>query len=126
MTATRKPAPEGSRFARVRIPINKNTAAETEPCYTDSSSTSAQLARRRQAAQRMPALECGCVDPWTNCRCGDATDPSEAMVDGYRAAVELLASQGLTAAPFLPEMRALWRTGHRATVEAVASRWAVA
>lgn len=49
------------------------------------------------------------------------------MVDGYRDAVLLLESLGLTPAPMLPEMRALWRRGgsDRELVSSVAEKWAV-
>ena len=86
-----------------------------------------QLHRRRDAAQRLAVLDCGCADPSIHsCNRREAPELTDRQIEGYAAAVEFLASQGLTAAPFLPELRALWRTGHRKTVEAVTSRWVVA
>lgn len=124
MTITRKPAPEGSRFARVRIPVNKNTAAETEPCYTNSSSTQEQFARRHQAAQRLALLDCECVDPWIH-TC-NRREPTDRQIDAYAAAAELLTSLGYPPAPLLPELRGLWRRGERGLVSSVTSRWVVA
>lgn len=85
----------------------------------------AGLGRRRAATYRLPPTGC-CRDPWT-CRC-DNRDPSERMVDGYRDAVVHLHVLGLTAAPRIPEMRALWRRGgddHR-LVRMLAERWEIA
>lgn len=124
MTTTRKPAPEGSRFARVRIPGNKNTATTAEPRYVDSTAVTGQFTCRRQAAQRLARLECGCADPWTH-RCGDRPDATDREIDAYAAAAELLASLGYPPAPLLPELRGLWRRGERGLVASVTSRWAV-
>ena len=50
------------------------------------------------------------------------------MVDAYRNTVLHLRDYGLLAAPRIPEMRLLWRSGgtDRELVQAVASRWEVA
>jgi hypothetical protein len=72
-------------------------------------------------------MPCGCgPDPWV-CRC--ATDgPDDGAVDAYAAAITHLAAHGLTGAPFVPELRVLWRRGPggRRIVRAVADNWAVA
>lgn len=83
-----------------------------------------QIRRRRAATQRLPFLGCGCADPWTHrCRCDDATP---ARVAGYVATVQLLDELGYTAAPLLPELRAIWRRGDRHLVASVTTQWAVA
>lgn len=83
--------------------------------------------RRRAAAQRLPVLECGCRDPWT-CRCCLGEQPSRLAVDAYRDAAIMLFGQGMTPAPRIPEMRALWRRGgeDRLLVEKISLRWEVA
>lgn len=80
----------------------------------------AQLRRRRDASRRIVA-----GDPW---RRYDPGEPSERLVDGYRDALVHLDLLGLTAAPRIPEMRALWRRGgaDRLIVTHVAKRWEMA
>jgi hypothetical protein len=69
-----------------------------------------QLRRRREAAQRLPSLDCGCgPDPWL-CRC---TDPplTGRQLDGWRdAALRVLFNRQV---PILPieVLRALYRRG---------------
>lgn len=70
-----------------------------------------QARRRREAARRLPPLDCGCSrDPWT-CRC---TEPplTDRVIDGYRdAAHYVLRTSGKT--PLVPfeVLRALFRRG---------------
>lgn len=73
---------------------------------------SGQLDRRRAAACRVPALRCGCVDPWT-CRCGAEPALTEHYLDGWRDSAHHLLGCGL--APMVPTsiLRALWRRGGR-------------
>jgi hypothetical protein len=87
----------------------------------------AGLRRRGAVARRLTILPCGCSDPW-NHHCHNATrQPTEREVDGYGAAVAHLYGQGLTPAPQLDELRALWRRGgvERRLAQSVAQRWAV-
>jgi hypothetical protein len=83
-----------------------------------------QADRRRVAAKRLPPLDSGSRDP----RCRDNPEPSERMVDGYRDAVRHLQANGLPPAPFLPEMRIMWRRGgdDRRLASAIARCWEVA
>lgn len=68
-----------------------------------------QLQRRREAARRLPPLDCGCRDPWP-CRC---TEPplSDRAINGWRDTARYLLAQGKT--PLLPleALRALYRRG---------------
>lgn len=93
---------------------------------TETCTAVTDLRRRREAGRRLAPMACGCPDPWT-CRCHEG-EPSDHRVDGYNAAIRYLASHGLTAAPLLPEMRALWRRGNeeRQLVQTIAERWVVA
>jgi hypothetical protein len=70
---------------------------------------SRDLLRRREAARRLPPLECGCSDPWP-CRRFDPP-PSSRSVDGYRDAALHLLAEGLIPAPNIKAMRELWRRG---------------
>ncbi|OBB08921.1 hypothetical protein A5668_11945 [Mycolicibacterium fortuitum] len=70
----------------------------------------AGLRRRRAATYRLPALDCGHTDPWV-CDCRNDIEMTDQYVDGYRDAAEHLLSQGLTPAPNLPAMRAMWKRG---------------
>lgn len=81
------------------------------------------LKRRRAATWRLPPLPCGHADPWT---CAHRDDPSDVQVDGYAAAVEHLNRLGLTAAPFLPELRRMWNRGDRRLAVTVTERWETA
>jgi hypothetical protein len=67
-------------------------------------------------------------DPWPCTHTCSQQDPSDAMVDAYRAAVLHLQHCGLPAAPRLPEMRRLWARGpeERRLVAEVAQRWELA
>ena len=80
-------------------------------------------ANRSRAAERLPVLDCGCADPM-RCRCKNA-EPSENTVAGYREAVRHLDAHGMTAAPLLPELRRLWRSGDRELVAAITAHWVV-
>ena len=71
----------------------------------------AGLRRRRAYADRARLLDCShCTDPWT-CRCSDPDEVTDRYVDGYRDAAEHLLAQGLTPAPNVAAMRAMWRRG---------------
>lgn len=85
-----------------------------------------QLRRRRAATYRLPVLDCGHADPWT-CR-HDPVTVTDQYVDGYRNAAEHLLANGLTPAPNLIAMRAMWRRGgtDRDLVRAIAERWEIA
>lgn len=71
-----------------------------------------QLTRRRDCARRLPALDCGCRDPWT-CPHRPEPDLTEHYVDGWRDAAAHLAAAGISAAVPVPVLRALWRRGGR-------------
>ncbi len=82
--------------------------------------------RRREAARRLPPLDCGCRDPWT-CRHHDGP-LSERQLDAYADAAEHLLTVGVTPAPNLPAMRRMWRRGGdelRLAVQ-IAQRWELA
>lgn len=82
---------------------------------------------RRGATRRLPPLDCGHADPWL-CRCGGTDDLTEGAVDAYADALAHLKTHGLLGAPFIPELRALWRRGEagRRMVRDITSRWVVA
>jgi hypothetical protein len=105
---------------RATMKVNPTPAA-----YLDHTVATA-IQARRESARRLPPMECGCSDPWP-CRCASA-EPSDKGVEGYLEAVAHLSSLGLLGAPFLPELRALWRRGdaERRIVRDITSRWAVA
>lgn len=65
--------------------------------------------RRRDAAHRLPVLECGCVDPW-RCRHHDGP-PSEKMIDAAHQAAQHLLDHGLVALLDIDIQRRLWRRG---------------
>ena len=70
--------------------------------------------RRRQAAQRLEPLACGCRDPlFCECRppLPDRPPPSERMVDGGRAAALHLLEVGFMPLLELDVLRALYRRG---------------
>ena len=86
------------------------------------------LRRRRQAADDMRRMDCGCTDPWP-CRHSDQTTVlSEHQIDAYRAAAQTLLENGLTPAPNVECLRALWRRGgkDRMLVRDISQRWVVA
>lgn len=62
------------------------------------------LRHRRAATYRLPALECGYVDPLT---CRHGPEP----INGYPEAAEHLLTVGLCPAPNLPALRAMWKRG---------------
>jgi hypothetical protein len=84
--------------------------------------------RRRDAAYRLPPLDCGCGtrDPIA-CRC-NPLPVTERYVDGYRDAVEHLLALNLTPAPNLPAMRVMGRRDERdqRLVRHLAELWEVA
>ena len=61
----------------------------------------AQLRRRRDAANRLLPLDCGCRtrDPWLH-RCRPSPPLSDRAVDGYAAAIRHLRDHGLLPHPF--------------------------
>ena len=81
-----------------------------------------QRDRQRHLWSRRLQLDCGCTD---QCRCDYRNNPSDRRVDGYLAAIEHLAEQGLCAAALSPELRALWRRGgsDRRMAETINRRW---
>jgi hypothetical protein len=95
--------------------------------HTNATKYIAGIRRRRAATYRSPAWRdtCSCRDPRT-CGC-DAEGPSDRMVAAYEAAAELLIESGFTPAPFLPELRAMWRNGGRSreVMRAITSQWEV-
>ncbi len=105
----------------------KDRAPSTTTTLYSKNISATSLHARCQTARRLPPLDCGHADPWL-CRCGLTDDPTEGVVDAYAAALAYLESHGLTGAPFIPELRALWRRGadERRMVRDTTSRWAVA
>jgi hypothetical protein len=108
-----------------RRPAGNGAASTTTP---GSHHYIAETHRRRASTKRVPPYGyCTCRDPWV-CRCADNTEPPERYVDGYRDAVLYLLSCGLTPAPFIPEMRAMYRrrgTDARLAMR-IAERWQAA
>jgi len=84
--------------------------------------------RRRAATHRIPPYRHDCPhrDPWV-CRC-EEPEPSTRMVDAYSAAVAFILDAGMTPAPFLPELRVMWRRRgeDQRLARTVAERWEVA
>lgn len=80
------------------------------------SSVGRWLRSRRAASYRLPALPCGYRDPWRYQAPGAA---------GYTEAARHLLDRGLTPAPDLDGLRAMWAAGghHRAAAELIAQRW---
>ena len=77
------------------------------------------LRARRVASWRLPVLEsCGRSDPWHY----------EPPTTGYEAAALHLLELGLTPAPNIPAMQAMWTAGgeSRRAVQIVAERWELA
>lgn len=67
--------------------------------------------RRQLATRRMPALDCGCVDPWT-CHC--SSEPiSDRLADGAVLAAEHLELLGVPGIFERDTCQAMWRRGHR-------------
>jgi hypothetical protein len=104
---------------RATMKVNPTPAANLDRTVTTA------IQARRESARRLPPMECGCSDPWPR-RCA-RPEPSDKGVEGYAEALAYLASHGLLGAPFLPELRALWRRGdaERRTVREITSRWVV-
>jgi len=100
-----KPRPT-STAAKLFLHIN---SGQRPVCRVDAG-VHGEWSRRREAAKRLPPLECGCRDPWP-CRCHGPTVESDNQIDGWAAAARHLALNGLL--PVLPveAMRALWRRG---------------
>lgn len=86
------------------------------------------LRRRRQAADDMRRMDCGCTDPWPCRHFDEPVMLSEHRVDAYRAAALTLLESGLTPAPNVECLRALWRRGgdDRKLVRDISQRWVVA
>ncbi|MGW4581949.1 hypothetical protein ACWELP_24970 [Rhodococcus aetherivorans] len=101
MRAQRKIRPETNLEADHGISHN---------ALTHRSEVSGQLDRRRAAACRVPALACGCTDPWT-CRCDRESTLTEQRVDAHRAAAMHLLDAGLMPLVPVDALRELWRRG---------------
>lgn len=84
--------------------------------------------RRRAATHRLSRYRDNCHhrDPWVCC-CDDEPEPSERMVDAYADAVASILDAGMTPAPFLPELRTMWRRGgmDRRLARTLSERWAI-
>lgn len=78
------------------------------PASANESMTLA-LARRTKAASRLPALPCGCRDPWS-CACIRRPLTSQAL-DGWGDAAGQILAAGHTPMVPIEAMRALWRRG---------------
>lgn len=106
-----------------RRPAGNGAAFTSTP---DAHHYIAGLRRRRAATYRVPALDCGHRDPWT-CH-HDPVTVSDQYIDGYRDAAQHLLANGMTPAPNLAAMRAMWRRGgpDRDLVRAIAERWEIA
>ncbi|WP_276761617.1 hypothetical protein [Mycolicibacter arupensis] len=88
----------------------------------------AGLRRRRAAARDMRPLPCGCCDPWTCRHYDEPVEITDQFINGYRDACEHLLAEGLTPAPNVPVMRAMWARGgndQRLALK-VAEAWEVA
>lgn len=88
----------------------------------------AGLRRRRAATADLRQLHCGCRDPWT-CRHYDAEpEITEQFINGYRDAAKHLLAAGLTPAPNVRVMRAMWARGgdDQRLAMRVAEAWEVA
>jgi hypothetical protein len=111
------------RKEKHRIP--RDPALSTRPSDNSDSShaTKPDLHRQCYAWRRRPQFECGCFDP---CRCDYRHNPSDKRTEGYRAAIEHLAAEGLLAGALTPELRSLWRRGgsDRRIAETIVRRWA--
>jgi hypothetical protein len=118
-----RPPPGRPAHAEQVVATTNSTPAtiKTGSCRLDSSGVPRQcrpetwMWRRRQAAQRLAPLGCGCRDPLF-CRCRPPVSErpalSEKMVDaGADAAIHILITTGC--APILKTdvLRALWRRG---------------
>lgn len=65
--------------------------------------------RRHEAARRLPALDCGCADPWP-CRC--TTPPlSEQRIDAGRDAAIHILNAGYVPVVEIEVLQALWCRG---------------
>lgn len=95
---------------------------------TEFTAIAVQLRRRRAASYGLPPWRdaCSCRDPWI-CRCDEPATPSDRLAEAYEAAAESLLHVGMTPAPFLPEMRVMWRKGQRSRelVQSIAEHWQV-
>jgi hypothetical protein len=108
-----------------RAPTDPANSTKEVDDHTNAGKYIAGIRRRRAASNRISPWRdtCTCRDPWT-CGC-DAEGPSDRMIAAYEATAETLLALGLPPAPFLPELRAMWRNGghSRAVVRAIAARW---
>jgi hypothetical protein len=76
-----------------------------------------ELHRRRSASWRLPVLDSGRADPWLY--------EDGPALRGYEDAALHLMSLGLTPAPDLPALQAMWKAGaeSRRAAQVVAQRW---
>lgn len=84
----------------------------------------ADLKRRRAAAQRLAILPSGRAEPWRY----EEPVITDQFIDGYRDACQHLLAEGLTPAPNVPVMRAMWARGgddQRLAIR-IAEAWEVA
>lgn len=111
------------------MPENENRPAGNGAISTTTRCVpqySHQLRQRRSASYRLPALNCGCRDPWP-CRHPD-DQVTDREVNGYRDAAQHLLAHGLTPVPNLPAMRAMWKRGgdQQRLAMQIAGRWETA
>jgi hypothetical protein len=92
--------------------LHSHAAADT----AQSNRTCGQMRARRAASQRLAALDSGRSDPWWY------EPPGER---GYDAAAAHLLELGLTPAPNLPALRAMWKAGpeSRRVAQVLAELW---
>ena len=105
MTQRKRPAPPQNRPSR-------------------NATNAVSITRRREASWRLPVLESGRSDPWyyeppTNC---------ETAFRSYEDAARHLLSVGLTPAPNLTALHAMWKSGgqSRRAAQVIAARWGLA
>lgn len=107
--------PKEDRPPENRKPINSLCSHHATPTRNDNTGSARQARRRRAASWRLPELASSRSDPWHY----------EPPAASYEAAAAHLLELGLTPAPNLPALRAMWKTrgeGQRAAW-AICERW---